>query len=82
MYLGRGMETTPDFGEAIKKAKEQLESDNYLKVWHYTKLGFYYEQIKRYFELFDRNQIKIYLYEDWNNNPDKVLKRAIACRFG
>ena len=73
MHLGLGMETIPDFGKAIKKAK-QIGSDNYLKVWRYTRLGFYYEQLKRYFEIFDRNQIKIYLYEDWNNNPDKVIK--------
>ena len=31
-------------------------------------------QVKRYFERFDRSQIKVYLYEDFNNNPTFLLK--------
>jgi hypothetical protein len=73
MYLGWGIENTPDFGKEFEKAK-QLGNDSYLKDWHYTRLGFYYEQLKKYFQIFDRNQLKIYLYEDWHNNSHEVLR--------
>ena len=31
---------------------------------HYVQVGFYYEKLKQYFNLFPREQIKIYLYAD------------------
>lgn len=73
MHLGWGLEDTFDFSKAIDLAK-QRGTDNYLKNWHYTRLSFYYEQLTRYFEIFDRHQIKIYLYEDWKNNPNSVIE--------
>ncbi len=36
--------------------------------------GFYYTHLKRYFKLFKRNQIRIYLFEDFKNNPIEVLQ--------
>jgi hypothetical protein len=40
----------------------------------YISPGFYCEQLKRYFGIFNRNQIKIYLYEDFKTDPLYVLK--------
>lgn len=40
----------------------------------YIELGLYYEQVKRYLELFPRQNIKIILYEDFKNYPEKILK--------
>ncbi|MGB7057480.1 MAG: sulfotransferase, partial [Geitlerinemataceae cyanobacterium] len=31
---------------------------------YFIQIGFYYEQLKRYYDRFDSSQIKIYLYED------------------
>ena len=36
--------------------------------------GFYGEQIKRYFEQFPKNQIKIYLYEDYRSDGRSVME--------
>ncbi|WP_421752959.1 sulfotransferase family protein [Croceimicrobium sp.] len=38
--------------------------------------GFYYRQLKPYFEHFDPNQIKIFLYEDFIGKTDEVVKEA------
>ena len=34
----------------------------------YVELGMYYEQVKRYIDLFDKEHLRIYLYEDMNNS--------------
>jgi hypothetical protein len=46
--------------------------------WHYVNVGLYGEQLKRYFDLFDREQIKIFLYEDFTKNPVAVFQEI--CR--
>ena len=42
--------------------------------FHYKKVGLYYEQLKRYFDLFDGNNIRVYLYEDFKINPLLILE--------
>lgn len=37
----------------------------------YIELGLYYEQVKRYMDLFPKNQILIFLYEDLDRSPNK-----------
>jgi len=51
-----------NFVSAIKA--EQTRIDSHWGFGHYVRRGLYYEQVKRYFDLFDRQQIKIYLNED------------------
>ncbi|QNR23545.1 sulfotransferase family protein [Croceimicrobium hydrocarbonivorans] len=38
--------------------------------------GFYYRQLKPYFEHFDADQIKVFLYEDFIGKTDEVVKEA------
>lgn len=47
--------------------------------WHYTSIGRYSEQIARYFSLFDRDQIKFFLYEEFSREPLRVMSEI--CRF-
>ncbi|MDJ0597270.1 MAG: sulfotransferase domain-containing protein [Crocosphaera sp.] len=42
----------------------------------YVPFGFYYKQLTRYFEYFPREQIKLFLYEDFCENPIKVMKET------
>ena len=37
----------------------------------------YYEQIKRYYDLFDENNIKIILYEEFKSNNSKYLREVL-----
>jgi len=71
--LRDGREPLPDFAEALRQEKTRI-SNNWSFFWHYKQRGFYYVQLKRYFDLFNREQIKIYLYEDFRDNPLGILK--------
>lgn len=69
----RGKETLSNFDDAIKQ--EEIDIRN---IWyssrHYVRLGFYYSQLKPYFQIFQPEQIQIYLYKDFCANPTKVMQ--------
>ncbi len=68
-WTSQGFEpdTDYDFAKAIK-AEPQRIKDGWSASWHYIQRGFYYQQLKRYYEIFDCRQIKVYLYEDLRAN--------------
>ena len=68
-----GRETIPDFAEALAEEKNRI-NDHWWPDFHYAQLGLYSRQLRRYFDLFERDQIKIYLYEDLNRDPAGVLQ--------
>ena len=55
-------EPIDDFISAIKAEPDRI--DNHWGFGHYVRRGLYYKQVKRYFDRFNRQQIKIYLDED------------------
>ncbi len=68
-----GREPCSSFEEAL--AQEQTRIDqNWGPLWHLTRQGFYAQQLKRYYQYFPEEQIKIFLYEDWQKNQQGVLK--------
>lgn len=68
-----GFEPHTDFETALQEEPSRIRG-NWALLWHYKSMGFYYEQVKRYFELFDREQIRIYLYEDFRSDPLSVTR--------
>lgn len=44
--------------------ENQRIQDNWIYLWHYKKCGYYYQQLKRYLDIFKRSQLGIYLYDD------------------
>jgi hypothetical protein len=67
-----GREPLDDFSQALREEEARIER-NYEPGWHYKEGGFYYAQLSRYFGLFDRQRIRVYLYEDWKADPTGVL---------
>ena len=64
LYLVRdGIEQLNDFSQALE-AEESRIRGRWAPMWHYRQRGFYYLQMKRYFDLFDASRIKVVLYED------------------
>lgn len=61
-----------DFAKALKEEEKRI-ANNWEYRWRYKQMGFYSAQLKRYFDLFDRSQIRVYLYEDLNENPIGLL---------
>jgi hypothetical protein len=59
--------------------EEARMRDGWSYVWRYKERGLYYRHLKRYFDIFPRDQIKVFLYEDWR--PDGVGLLKSVFRF-
>ncbi len=68
-----GREPLNNFEQALKAEPERIKN-NWEYFWYYKNQGFYYAKLKPYFEIFAPNQIKVYLYEDYQSDPMKLLK--------
>jgi len=68
-----GAEPITNFTDALAAEPERI-NHNWGPRWHYKAQGFYYRQLKLYYENFTRQQIKIYLHEDFVANPVAVLQ--------
>lgn len=55
-------------GETVKEIHEELTPDS-----SHVVEGFYYRRLKRYFDLFPRDNIKIYIFEEFKQDPTKVI---------
>lgn len=67
-----GWESITDFQQALAVEKKRI-AQKYEWDFHYLQVGFYARQIKRYLELFTKEQIHICLYDDFKNNPVKEI---------
>ncbi|MCC6454639.1 MAG: sulfotransferase [Caldilineaceae bacterium] len=56
-------------GRAALDIPERLTSES-----HHVKEGFYYNQLKRYFDVFPKEQIKICLFEEFKEDPARVVQ--------
>lgn len=73
MYTtSRGFESLEDFQQALDEEAQRIEQD-WHHIWHYTRMGFYTSQLEKFFEQFDREQIKIILFDDFQTQPAEVL---------
>jgi hypothetical protein len=63
------------FEEALKLEPERIQQ-KWNPLWHFKAMGFYYEQVKRFYDMFGREQVHIYLYEDLRNNPLRLIKEV------
>ena len=67
MCVGMGIENVTDFSEAIREEGPSTYWRPYLRA------GLYFEQLERYYRLFDPNQILVLLYDDFLHSPTQVL---------
>lgn len=72
-----GREETDDFRAALAREPARIR-DNWEPLWHYRSMGFYGAQLSRYFEIFDREQIRVYLYDDFVARPLEVMQDIFA----
>ena len=72
MMLACGRETVTDFSRALKEEERRIQ-DKWEHAWHYKRMGFYYPQMRRYFDTFDRDQIQVHLHEDLDADTTGIL---------
>lgn len=56
--------------------KKNTDKKTKLYYQQYVELGLYYEQLKRYYSVFESHQIKVFLYEELTQNINKVVKQV------
>ena len=61
------------FEEALQQERDRIRN-HWRPGWLYQDCGFYYSQVKRYYNFFDSNNIKIYLYDELDQDSLAVVK--------
>lgn len=72
-----GREETNDFRAALAREPARIR-DNWEPLWHYKGMGLYGAQLSRYLEIFDRKQIRVYIYDDFVVRPLEVVQDIFA----
>ena len=67
------MEPIDDFHEACQAGPARVAS-GWDWYWDYLNTGYYAQHLRRWLAYFPRDQIKIFLYEDWLSSPQQVLQ--------
>ena len=75
--IRENIETVTDFTLAMAAETERIQS-NWSQHWHYKQRGFYYAQLKHYYDLFEPEQIKVCLYDDLVTNPIALMQDIYA----
>lgn len=75
--LRRGTEPVDDFMKAIQLEAERIK-DGWDFSFHYAAKGFYHEQLQRYYDVFDRDQLKVVLLDDLRKNPLETMRQLFA----
>lgn len=73
-----GREPLVSFAEGLAAEGERIQA-NWDYIWHYARVGCYYEQLQRYYNLFPRERIAIFLFEKFKRNPVQIVQAI--CRF-
>jgi hypothetical protein len=66
-HVGHGREETGDFGRALDLEEERVREG--MHFGHYVRRGLYAAQVRRVFEVFPREAVRVYLYEDLASRP-------------
>ncbi len=78
MYAKRNMlEPLDDFTEALAKEDDRI-ADGWQPMFRYSSFPRYGEQLARYYAQFDRSQIQLFLYEEFDTRPLPVLAEMFA----
>ena len=83
-FLFTRNETIEDFEEALKaeddrKQGKRIPRDIYLppSFLYYSEWAKFSEQLNRYYEIFDKEQIKVIILDELKENPAKVYKEIL-----
>ena len=75
--ISYGRESLRDFNIALT-AGDHRWRNHWEPAWRYLENGCYSTHIQQYLKYFSREQIRFYLYEEWNQKPMTVLRDICA----
>lgn len=67
-----GLEPLKTFREAMEAEEGRIQA-GWSPRFHYKQKGFYFRQLSHYLEYFDREQLRIYLYDDFIETPAELF---------
>jgi len=67
------LEPLRDFARALGNEPKRVR-ENWSPFWFYRQRGFYHEHLVRYYGLFPKEQIRVYLYDDFVARPVELLQ--------
>jgi hypothetical protein len=73
--LGMGLEPYADFTEALN-AEEKRMQEGWHPMWFYKQTSHYSARLQPYFDLFAKERIKIFLYDDLARDPVALLQKV------
>jgi hypothetical protein len=68
-----GFEPLSSFEAALKAEPERVAA-RWQPIWYHTELGFYGAQLRRFYDLFGRQQIRVYTYDDFCATPTQLMR--------
>jgi hypothetical protein len=77
MHLVREGRETFSLEEGLSR-EEERKQQGFEPMWWYKELSLYYSQVKRYLEVFGREQVKVLLYEEFYADPEQALREVFA----
>src|SRR5262249_25772306 len=71
-FVRDGLETL-SFRAALEEEPKRIQAGKSVG-YYYRTMGYYFKQLKVYYNVFDKDQIKVYLYDDFEKDPTAVIK--------
>jgi hypothetical protein len=78
-------ESAPSFEEALKLEESRAASDDFRKNngqyfynFLYFQSGRYVEQVRRFFETFGREQVRVVIFEEWTRQPLETVREIFS----
>lgn len=66
------IEPLDDFDEALRAEPERARA-RWQPLFQYSRFPMYHQQLRRFYDQFPAEQIRVYLYEDFSGDPESVL---------
>lgn len=82
--LYSGNEVIEDFAAALAAEPDRIRGVNVPKcagipqVLHYRRVGSYVDQVRRYFDAFGRDRVRVNIFDDFKRDPGAVYRATLA----
>jgi len=77
LYSRDGAIKNQSFADALTMEENSSAKPAEAHFLHYKKYGLYAEQLRRYFEVFNKDQLRVYLHEDLVTHPRAVTEDVL-----
>jgi hypothetical protein len=70
-------EPIENFAEALDREPQRIAEGAWVGL-NYRRRSFYYDDLKRFYDLFPREQIAVYLHDDLRDRPEQTMRQVFG----